>query len=80
MAQERTYADISPHSRVLEASWKETKGAIVSSTTGAAVSVFSLMPSYSLSKMVTTQMQAFIGAENSNVTAIPLYPGILIQI
>ncbi|KAG4444286.1 hypothetical protein IFR05_000261 [Cadophora sp. M221] len=57
---------------------KERKGSIVTLTTAAAVMVFPGMSSYSLSKLASMQLQAFIAAENSNVTAVALHPGIVL--
>ena len=36
------------------------------------------MSNYSLSKLVALQLQAFVAAENPNVTAIALHPGIVL--
>lgn len=57
---------------------KERKGSIVTLTTAAAVMVFPGMSSYSLSKLASMQLQAFIAAENPNVTAVALHPGIVL--
>ncbi|KAH7370582.1 putative oxidoreductase ucpA, partial [Rhexocercosporidium sp. MPI-PUGE-AT-0058] len=56
---------------------KERKGSIVTLSTTAAVMVFPGMSSYSLSKLASMQLQAFIAAENPNVTAVALHPGIV---
>ncbi|KAH9218601.1 putative oxidoreductase ucpA [Leptodontidium sp. 2 PMI_412] len=57
---------------------KERKGSIITLTTAAAVMVFPGMSSYSLSKLASMQLQAFIAAENPNVTAVALHPGIVL--
>lgn len=43
----------------------------------AGVTTFPSLSSYSLSKLVNTKLQAFVAAENPNVTAIALHPGIV---
>jgi len=56
---------------------KDGKGSIVNMTSGLALISFPGMSSYSLSKLVALQLQAFIAVENPNVTAIALHPGIV---
>jgi NAD(P)-dependent dehydrogenase (short-subunit alcohol dehydrogenase family) len=56
---------------------KERKGTIVNLTTGLALMVMPTTSSYSLSKLVIIQLQAYIAAENPNVTAVALHPGIV---
>lgn len=56
---------------------KEKKGNVLNMTTGAAVSTFPGLSSYSLSKLISFQIQAYVTAENPNVTAISLHPGVL---
>jgi NAD(P)-dependent dehydrogenase (short-subunit alcohol dehydrogenase family) len=56
---------------------KEKKGTIVNLTTGLALMVMPTTSSYSLSKLVIIQLQAYIAAENPNVTAVALHPGIV---
>ncbi|TVY62255.1 Short chain dehydrogenase citE [Lachnellula suecica] len=56
---------------------KEQKGTIVSLTSGMALMILPHMSSYSLTKLITLQLQAFVAAENPNVTAIALHPGIV---
>jgi NAD(P)-dependent dehydrogenase (short-subunit alcohol dehydrogenase family) len=55
----------------------EKKGTIVNLTTGAAIMVFPTMSSYSISKLASLQLTAFVTAENPNVTAVALHPGIV---
>jgi len=57
---------------------KERKGTIVNVTSGAAILVLPGMSSYSLSKLVDIQIQAFVAVENPNVTAVALAPGIIL--
>jgi len=57
---------------------KEKKGSIVTLSTSAAFMVFPGMSCYSLSKLASTQLQTFIAAENPNVTAISLHPGLVL--
>lgn len=47
-------------------------------TTGIAVGVAPGMSSYALSKLVALQIQAFVAAENPNVTAVSLNPGVVL--
>ena len=54
----------------------DKKGSVVNLTTGAAVMVFPTMSSYSISKLASLQLAAFVAAENPNVTAVALHPGI----
>jgi NAD(P)-dependent dehydrogenase (short-subunit alcohol dehydrogenase family) len=56
---------------------KEKKGTIVNVTSALGLTVVPGFSSYSLSKLVTFQLQAFIGAENPNVTAVAMHPGIV---
>lgn len=56
---------------------EERKGSIVNLTSAVAVMVFPGMSAYSLSKLAITQMMAFVAAENPNVTAVALHPGIV---
>ena len=46
-------------------------------TSAAAVMVFPGTSAYSLSKLASTQMLAFVAAENPNVTAVAMHPGIV---
>ncbi|KAG4441113.1 hypothetical protein IFR05_003403 [Cadophora sp. M221] len=54
---------------------KERRGTVINLTTGAAVSVFPGISSYSISKLIPIQLAAYIAAENPNVTAVALHPG-----
>lgn len=56
---------------------EERKGSIVNLTSAVAVMVFPGMSAYSLSKLAITQMLAFVAAENPNVTAVAMHPGIV---
>lgn len=56
---------------------KEKRGSIINVTTAGAVMTFPAMSSYSLSKLVDLQIQTFVAAENPNVTAMSLHPGII---
>ncbi|RDL34316.1 NAD(P)-binding protein [Venustampulla echinocandica] len=53
------------------------KGTIINLTTGAATEIVPSLSSYSLSKLIALQMQGFIAAENPNVTAVALHPGMV---
>lgn len=57
---------------------KERKGWIVNLTSAVAVTVFAGMSGYSLSKLSGLQLQAFIAAENPNVIATSLHPGLVL--
>ncbi len=50
---------------------------MINLTTGAAVSIFPTLSSYPLSKLVVLQIQAYVAAENPNVTAVAVHPGVL---
>ena len=52
-------------------------GAIVSLTAGLAVMVRPGVSAYSVSKLANYQMMPFIAAENPQVTAVGLHPGIV---
>jgi NAD(P)-dependent dehydrogenase (short-subunit alcohol dehydrogenase family) len=56
---------------------KGRKGSIVNMTSGLALMTVPGRSSYSLSKLLILQLQAFIAVENPNVTAIALHPGIV---
>jgi NAD(P)-dependent dehydrogenase (short-subunit alcohol dehydrogenase family) len=56
---------------------KENKGYIVNLTTGGALQVVPGLSSYSLSKLVALQIQAYVAAENPNVVATALHPGVV---
>lgn len=55
----------------------EKRGTIVSLTAGLAVMVRPGVSAYSISKLATFQTMAFVAAENPNVTAVGLHPGIV---
>ena len=55
----------------------ERRGTVVNLTSAAGVMVFPAMSSYSISKLASLQLVAFVAAENPNVTAVALHPGIV---
>ena len=57
---------------------KEKKGAIISLTTFAAHKPFPALSGYSISKLASTQLQAFIALENPNVTSVAVHPGLIL--
>jgi NAD(P)-dependent dehydrogenase (short-subunit alcohol dehydrogenase family) len=57
---------------------KERKGSIINLTSTLAYRAIPTTSSYSLSKLVSLQIQAFVAAENPNVTAVSLHPGIVL--
>jgi NAD(P)-dependent dehydrogenase (short-subunit alcohol dehydrogenase family) len=56
---------------------KKRKGTIVNLTSALALTAMPIASSYGLSKLVVIQLQAYIAAENPNVTAVALHPGIV---
>ncbi|KAH8657005.1 putative oxidoreductase ucpA [Tricladium varicosporioides] len=54
---------------------KEDKGTIINVTSVLAIMPVPSLSSYTMSKMAVIQMQAFVAAENPNVTAVALHPG-----
>lgn len=46
-------------------------------TTGAAYMVFPNLSAYGVSKLATLQLMAFVAAENPNVVATSLHPGVV---
>ncbi|CZR70220.1 uncharacterized protein PAC_20121 [Phialocephala subalpina] len=55
----------------------DKKGTVINVTTGAAHSIFPSLSAYSMSKLLALQLGAYVAAENPNITAISLHPGIL---
>ncbi|KAF8860375.1 NAD(P)-binding protein [Acephala macrosclerotiorum] len=55
----------------------EKKGTIINLTTGAAHSISPGLSAYPMSKLLSLQLGAYVAAENPNVTAISLHPGVL---
>ena len=55
----------------------EKKATVINLTTSASFSVFPSISSYALSKLVALQLPAFVAAENPNVAAYSLHPGIV---
>jgi short-subunit dehydrogenase len=56
---------------------REKKGTVISLTSAGAHNVFPGLSAYSLTKLVILQLAAFIAAENPNVNAIALHPGMV---
>ncbi|KUJ06628.1 NAD(P)-binding protein [Mollisia scopiformis] len=55
----------------------DKKGTVINLTTGAAHTVFPNLSAYSISKLTSLQLIAYISAENPNVNAVSVHPGIL---
>lgn len=55
----------------------ETPAKIVTLTTGAAYEVFPTLSAYGLSKLAVFELMTYVAAENPNVIAIALHPGIV---
>jgi NAD(P)-dependent dehydrogenase (short-subunit alcohol dehydrogenase family) len=53
------------------------KAVIINVSSAAALNVTPGLSSYSLSKLVQIQLQRFVTAENPNITAVSLHPGIV---
>lgn len=56
---------------------KESPGNIINLTSGASYGVYPGMSAYSLGKLINLQMTTYIAAENPNVTAMALHPGVV---
>ncbi|KAH6670068.1 putative oxidoreductase ucpA [Halenospora varia] len=54
---------------------REDKGTIINLTSALAIMTAPGLSSYGMSKMAVIQIQAFVAAENPNVTAVALSPG-----
>ena len=55
----------------------ETPAKIVTLTTGAAYEVFPTMSAYGISKLAVLELMTYVAAENPNVVAVALHPGIV---
>jgi NAD(P)-dependent dehydrogenase (short-subunit alcohol dehydrogenase family) len=55
----------------------DKKATIISLTTGAAYQVYPGLSAYGVSKLIVLQLTAFIAAENPNVKAYALHPGVV---
>jgi len=55
----------------------ETPAKIVTLTTGAAYEVFPTMSAYGISKLAVLELMTYVAAENPNVVAVALNPGIV---
>jgi NAD(P)-dependent dehydrogenase (short-subunit alcohol dehydrogenase family) len=62
----------------LQLNGKDSAGTTINITSAAALNTTPCLSSYSLSKLCQIQLQAFVRAENPNVRAVSLHPGILI--
>lgn len=56
---------------------KHNNGVVVNLTSAAAVTIYPTQSSYHLSKLLGLAMQAWIAAENPNVVAVALNPGVV---
>lgn len=55
----------------------DTPARIVTLTTGAAYEVFPALSAYGISKLAAFELMTYIAAENPNVVAVALHPGVL---
>lgn len=55
----------------------ETPAKIITLTTGAAYEVFPGLSAYGLSKLVDLELMTYVAAENPNVVAVAIHPGIV---
>jgi NAD(P)-dependent dehydrogenase (short-subunit alcohol dehydrogenase family) len=55
----------------------ETHAKIITLTTGAAYEVFPGLSAYGLSKLSAFELSTYVAAENPNVVAVALHPGIV---
>lgn len=55
----------------------DTAAKIITLTTGAAYVVFPGLSAYGTSKLAVLELMAYVAAENPNVVAIALHPGIV---
>lgn len=55
----------------------ETQARIITVTTGASYAVFPGVSAYGLSKLVVLQLMEYIAAENPNVLAVAIHPGVI---
>ncbi|KAL2831601.1 hypothetical protein BJY01DRAFT_240063 [Aspergillus pseudoustus] len=61
----------------LQLNGKDTEATIINITSAAALNATPCLSSYSLSKLCQIQLQRFVQAENPNVRAVSLHPGIV---
>jgi NAD(P)-dependent dehydrogenase (short-subunit alcohol dehydrogenase family) len=61
----------------LQLNGQEKKAIIITVASAAALNATPGLSSYSLSKLVQIQLQRFVTAENPNITAVSLHPGIV---
>ncbi|EFQ91740.1 hypothetical protein CFE70_006360 [Pyrenophora teres f. teres 0-1] len=55
----------------------ETQAKIVTLTTGAAYEVFPSLSAYGISKLAVLELMTYVAAENPNVVAVALHPGVV---
>lgn len=55
----------------------ETPAKIITLTTGAAYEVFPSLSAYGISKLAVLELMTYVAAENPNVVAVALHPGIV---
>lgn len=55
----------------------DTPARIITLTTGAAYLVFPTMSAYGISKLAVLELMAYVAAENPNVVATALHPGVV---
>lgn len=55
----------------------EKKGTVINLTSGAAFAVLPGISGYAISKLGSLQLAAYVAAENPNVTAVALHPGLV---
>ncbi|CAO2647076.1 Nn.00g079980.m01.CDS01 [Neocucurbitaria sp. VM-36] len=55
----------------------DTPAKIITLTTGAAYQVFPSLSAYGLSKLVVFELMTYVAAENPNVLAVALHPGVV---
>lgn len=55
----------------------DTPAKIITMTTGAAYQVFPALSAYGISKLAVLELMAYVAAENPNVVATALHPGIV---
>jgi NAD(P)-dependent dehydrogenase (short-subunit alcohol dehydrogenase family) len=55
----------------------DTHASVVSLTTGASYTVIPGISAYSISKLAVLQLSAYVAAENPQITAVALHPGVV---
>ena len=58
---------------------RQSPGTIINVTGAAGLNMLPGTAGYSLSKLVDTQIQRFVGLENPNVVAVSLHPGLILR-